>query len=125
MELSAEICATKQRWDIRDTKENAKDNESTSEKLERMEKDQDQARISKDNKVDFTNVRATSLKFNKRLYLPNTGDRRSESQIQHQKYKTIEAYEEYSKNIIKTPSNLTREEHLGRLEIMGGIRNKQ
>ena len=80
--------------------------------------------------LKFSELRATDLKFNKHIELPDPGELDDEALIQFQKHETIKAARSYvkeqtdEKGKAKKLSNLTREEEIGRKEVKEGVKSK-
>ena len=128
VEVETEAVANKQRWGAREVKKNPQ--QTTEELRTSRDNDYDNRQISNGSRVKFSAVRATDMKHNKHIEMPDPGDPDEEATIQFQKQETLTATKRYisdncnSKGSIKGASNLTDDEIKGCKEIKEGIKSK-
>ena len=128
VEVETEAVANKKRWGAREVKKNPQ--QTTEELRTSRDNDSDNRQISNGSRVKFSAVRATDMKHNKHIEMPDPGDPDEEATIQFQKQETLTATKRYisdncnSKGSIKGASNLTDDEIKGYKEINEGIKSK-
>ena len=128
VEVETEAVANKKRWGAREVKKNPQ--QTTEELRTSRDNDYDNRQISNGSRVKFSAVRATDMKHNKHIEMPDPGDPDEEATIQFQKQETLTATKRYisdncnSKGSIKGASNLTDDEIKGYKEINEGIKSK-
>ena len=115
---NAEIHATKQRWSTNS------DEDTIEEVRDNIDQQFEEDRIHNKDRIDFRRTKSTSLKHNKVIYLPDPVEGKAERKIQDQREEVVDIVREYAGRNIKTISNLTPQEELGRQEIKAGIRDK-
>ena len=126
-QVEIEKTATKQRWGVRDKELHE------GETVEQMRARKDSEWLGRqptsgDSNVSFANLRATDLKFNKDLNLPDPVYEEGEVKIQQQRLASLEAVEDFikakcdSKGAVKGATNLTQAEQRGLSEIRERIK---
>ena len=126
--VQAEARGARSRMIIRDKA--ARGPETFEEYRLRKEQQEDARQPLQDKKVDFTNVRATDVPSNKFINMPGPAPERLEIQIQSDKLDALKGWELFvseecdQKGNPKGSINLSREDFLGRKEILEGVKNK-
>ena len=127
--VEGEARAAKQRWTAADIANHP--GESFADRASRLEGENWRREpYQRDGKVDFTSIRVTQLNFNKLVYMPEASSWANEVIINHQQLETLQVLDEYILNECDEfgnpfgHENLTKQEALGRKEIIRGIKNK-
>ena len=129
--VEAESTAAKKRWTQSDVK--AHPGETFGERAARLEETnwKKQPEFQGDGKVNFSKVRATDLLCNKQISMPEAGEWEEEVIIQQQQLEVLNIIERYLNNECDefgNPSgsiNLTKQEDLGRKEILRGVKDRK
>ena len=137
MEVNIESTACKQRWAARDASDipiNDRDKPDVIKKhveTIRSNKDEDNDNRNPINgpSVDLRNIRATEMKHNSKMTLPDPASNREEIYIQNQKLLTLNEFNKYvdkdcnDDNVPFGGQNLTKSELRGLKEIRNHVRS--
>ena len=129
-EAEVETVAAKQRWGQREHCENPEESNSERRSRRDTENDDREPFRARENQVNFSRLRVTQFKSNKVIFMPSPLDARDEVKIESQRFDTLDTLGNFlrtkcdDKGVPRGSENLTRQEMLGRQEILKGVRDR-